>query len=395
MRMAAFHLMPWPYLPEGFPSEEPSAWVTYSNANYDAERGHELYERYLDELVYAADTGFDTICVNEHHQTAYGLMPAPNLVAMALINRTSRADIAIIGNAIPLRDHPLRVAEEVAMLDVMSKGRIFCGIVRGIGAEYHSFGTNPVHSEERFREAHDLLVAAWTKPGPFAWEGKHYNFRYVNPWPRPLQKPHPPIWIPTQGSRTTVYWAAELRYPVIQTAAPIANVTKTMAQYWEAARSFGYEPDPRQMGWSPPLYVGRDDDSAVEEFRPHVEYLYNYGRHRPPAAFFPPGYLSPASWRGVLQARGNLGRERLTIESLMDRGEIVVGGPQTVLKTLRTAIDTSGIGALLPMIQTGTMTHEQTLASLDRLGEHILPELADYMPGRPSAGATAPSAAGR
>ena len=387
MRMAAFHLMPWPDLPADLRQKHPSAWITYSNAHYDPETGRELYERYLGELGYAAAAGFDTVCVNEHHQTPYGLMPSPNLVAMALVQRIPNAKIAIIGNAIPLRDHPLRVAEEIAMLDVISGGRIFCGLVRGIGAEYHSFGVNPVHSEERFQEAHDLLVAAWTRPGPFAWEGKHYDFRYVNPWPRPLQTPHPPIWIPTQGSKTTVYWAAELKYPVMQTAAPLHNLGKTMAQYARAARSYGYEPDPLQMGWSPPIYIGPDDERAVEEFRPHVEFLYNYSRHRPPAAFFPPGYLSPGSWRGVLSARGNLGREQITIEKLMERGEIVVGGPSRVLRILRDAVDRTGIGTLLPMIHTGTMTHEQTIANIDRFAEHIQPKLGEYIAEVPAASA--------
>jgi alkanesulfonate monooxygenase SsuD/methylene tetrahydromethanopterin reductase-like flavin-dependent oxidoreductase (luciferase family) len=397
MRIAAFHLMPWPYLPENFQEIEESAWVTYSNAHYDPERGHDLYERYLSELVHCEQVGFDTICVNEHHQTAYGLMPSPNLVAMALVQRTRDVNIAIIGNALPLRDHPLRVAEEVAMLDVMSGGRIICGIVRGIGAEYHSFGLNPAHSEERFREAHDLLIDAWTKPGPFEFEGDHYSFRYVNPWPRPLQDPHPPIWVPTQGSGSTVKWAAERRYMVVQTASPLANVGRTMAQYYAAARELGYEASPTQLGWSPPVYVGKDDETARAEFAPHIDYLYNKSRHRPPAAFFPPGYLSPGSWRGVLQSRGNLGREKPTLESLEARGEIVVGGPETVLRTLREAVDATGIGTLLPMMQTGTMTHEQTIASIDRFGEQVLPALKDYLPDPPAVDATAaaPATAGK
>jgi alkanesulfonate monooxygenase SsuD/methylene tetrahydromethanopterin reductase-like flavin-dependent oxidoreductase (luciferase family) len=79
--------------------------------------------------------------------------------------------------------------------------------VRGIGTEYHATGLNPAFSQERFQEAHDLIVAAWTRPGPFEFEGEHYNFRYVNLWPRPYQSPHPPIWIPSQGSSETIRWA--------------------------------------------------------------------------------------------------------------------------------------------------------------------------------------------
>jgi alkanesulfonate monooxygenase SsuD/methylene tetrahydromethanopterin reductase-like flavin-dependent oxidoreductase (luciferase family) len=291
--------------------------------------------------------------------------------------------IAIIGNAIALRDHPLRVAEEVAMLDVMSGGRIISGIVRGIGAEYHSASVNPVHSEERFQEAHDLIVAAWTRPGPFAWHGKHYDFTYVNPWPRPMQKPHPPLWVPTQGSGSTVTWAAERRHAVAQTAAPVVNLAKTMEQYWNAARDFGYEPHPHQLGWSPPVYVGKDDESAMEEYAPHVRYLYEKSRHRPPAAFFPPGYLTPNSWKGVMASRGGLGRENPTPEDYNARGEIIVGGPETVLRRIREVVDATSIGSLLPMLHTGTMSHEQTVANMERFAEHVLPHLIDYLPDAP------------
>ena len=240
--------------------------------------------------------------MNEHHQTAYGLMPSPDVVASYLVARTSRAKVAILGNATPLRDHPLRVAEEVAMMDVMSGGRIICGFVRGIGPEYHNFTMNPATSLERFREAHDLIIESWTRPGPFRWEGKHYRFEYVNPWPRPLQQPHPPIWIPSQGSGETIDWASERRYTFIVTFTPFRNVARLMGQYREAARGFGYEAAPEQMGWALPVYVGATDESAIAEARPHAEYLFNQLVRRPLPVFFPPGYLSDSSAKGVLRA---------------------------------------------------------------------------------------------
>src|SRR5918912_1209073 len=154
MEFYAFHLMPWPHLPADYQERYNSAWVTLPNTIFDPEEGGRLYNRFIDELVFAAEAGFDGICVNEHHQNAYGLMPSPNLVAAMLVQRTRGVKIAILGNALPLRDHPLRVAEEIAMLDGISGGRIISGFVRGIGAEYHSFGLNPAHSRERFVEAH-------------------------------------------------------------------------------------------------------------------------------------------------------------------------------------------------------------------------------------------------
>ncbi len=146
-----------------------------------------------DELELAAELGLDGVAVNEHHQTAYGLMPSPVVTAAALSRRVKKAKIAILGNAFGLREHPLTLAEEHAMIDSITGGRLITGMVRGIGAEYHSMGANPATSHERFHEAHDLVIQAWTKPGPFAFHGKHYHFEYVNCWPRPYQRPHPHI----------------------------------------------------------------------------------------------------------------------------------------------------------------------------------------------------------
>ena len=385
MRFVAFHLMPWPHLPDDFEDVEDSAWVTYPNSNFDPHRGQELYERYLDELAACEDLGFDAIAVNEHHQSAYGLMPSPNLVAMALVNRTKRVKIAILGNAIPLRDHPMRVVEEVSMLDVMSGGRIICGIVRGLGAEYHSFSLNPVYSQERFQEAHDLMIAAWTRPGPFEWEGEHYQLKYVNPWPRPIQDPHPPIWLPTQGSTSTVRWAAERQYTLFQTFSPLAALVKSTAQYVDFTREFGHEPDPDNLGWAAPIYVGKDDETALREFKPHVEYLYHKLRRRPWQATVPAGYVPRASALGVFERRKGVGTDRPTAEELLARGEIIVGGPESVLRQLRESIDSTGIGTLATMIQTGTMNHDLTRASVERLAEYVIPKLTDYLPDVPAA----------
>jgi alkanesulfonate monooxygenase SsuD/methylene tetrahydromethanopterin reductase-like flavin-dependent oxidoreductase (luciferase family) len=110
MHVYMFHLMPWPHLPADFAQTHDTAWVVCENALYDAERGHEVYNRYLDEVELADQLGFDGVCVNEHHQNAYGLMPSPNIMAACLARRTTRAKLVILGNVLTLYDHPLRVA---------------------------------------------------------------------------------------------------------------------------------------------------------------------------------------------------------------------------------------------------------------------------------------------
>src|SRR5271155_6004154 len=196
--------MPWPYLPDDFDDKYDSAWVWLPNTLYDPVKGHELYREYINTLAYADELGFDGICVNEHHQNAYGLMPSPNIIAGALTQRTHKVKIAVIGNALPLYNPPLRVAEELAMLDVMSNGRLIAGLVIGGGPEYFTYGVNPTRARERFREALDLILKAWTTPGPFLWNSKHYHSRSVNPGPPPLKNPPPPIWIPGVGSLETI-----------------------------------------------------------------------------------------------------------------------------------------------------------------------------------------------
>ena len=156
-------------------------------AHYDPEKGAGLYHEYLDQMEFADGLGFDGVCLNEHHQTAYGMMPIPGVLAGALARSVKRAQLAILGRALPLLNNPLMVAEEYAMLDNLTRGRFIAGFVRGIGAEYHAMGINPALSQERFGEAHDLIVRAWTEPGPFRHVGKHYHFNYVKPGRGPIR----------------------------------------------------------------------------------------------------------------------------------------------------------------------------------------------------------------
>jgi alkanesulfonate monooxygenase SsuD/methylene tetrahydromethanopterin reductase-like flavin-dependent oxidoreductase (luciferase family) len=298
MEFYAFHLMPWPHLPEDFAENKekyPSSWVTLSNDCYDPEEGQHLYNRYLDELEYAETLGYDGVCVNEHHQNAYGTMPAPNIMGAMLARRTSRLKIAIVGNGLPLRDHPLRVAEEVAMLDVVTGGRIISGFVRGIGNEYFSMGINPTYSMERFREAHDLIIKSWTDPGPFSWEGKHFEVRYVNVWPRPLQKPHPPIWIPGFGSSETIEWCAhpDRKYPYLAVYMPESLVKVYFDMYRECADKFGYMASPYQLGHVYPVYVGETDAKAEAEAKDHLLWLYHYGLRQKNEFLFSAGLCQP------------------------------------------------------------------------------------------------------
>src|SRR5881409_2092161 len=204
MKFTWFNLMPWPYLPDDFRAQHRSVWVDIPNTLYDPRKGHHVYHEYLDKLEYAETLGFDGIGCNEHHQNGYGLMPSPNLIAATLARRTSRAALCVIGNSIASYNPPIRVAEEFGMLDVISGGRLVAGFPVGTPMDTNfCYGQIPALTRDKYRKAHDLIMKAWASDEPFAFDGKYNQLRWVNCWPKPIQKPHPPIYIPGGGSIET------------------------------------------------------------------------------------------------------------------------------------------------------------------------------------------------
>ena len=197
MKFLWFHLMPYTELPDDFKEKHPSVWVDIHSSLFDPKRAHHMYNDFLDELEYAAECGFDAICCNEHHSNGYGLMPSPNLIATALARRTTDTAICVLGNSLALYNPPTRVAEEFAMIDCISGGRLIAGFPVGTPMDTtYAYGTNPSQLRDRYYEAHDLVLRAWTEQETFAFNGRFNQQRYVNIWPRPIQQPHPPIWIP-------------------------------------------------------------------------------------------------------------------------------------------------------------------------------------------------------
>ncbi len=379
MKFVAFHLMPYRPLDLEAAKDYRSAWVVLPNKFYDPKQGAAEYDSYLDQLTYAEQLGFDVIAVNEHHQTAYGMMPAPNLIASALIQRTKKVKVAILGRALPLVSNPINIAEEFAMLDVLSKGRLITGFVRGIGAEYHSTGVNPAFSHDRFHEAHDLIIQAWTRPGPFEFEGDHYRFRYVNLWPRPYQTPHPPVWIPSMGSRETIVWASDpaRKYPFLVTFSSEQSVVRYLNMYKEVAQQqHGYAATSEQLGWAVPCYVADTDERARDEAKAGVETLFNNFLPMPWEMLLPPGYTSISSRKVTLKMRGSLGKMRTqTVDELIGNGTALVGSPKTVREKIERMRDQTGVGILITMLQFGVMPDHLAKRNMEMFASEVMPKL--------------------
>ncbi len=383
MKFYMMHLMPYADLDLDYDKKYNSAWITLPNSYYDPKKGAKLYNRYLDELEYADQLGFDGVCVNEHHQNAYGLMPQPGVMAGALARRTKKVKIAILGRALPLLNNPVTVAEEFAMVDNITEGRFIAGFVRGIGAEYHAWSSNPADSHERFHEAHDLIIRAWTETGPFAFEGKHYQFEYVNLWPRPYQTPRPPIWIPSQGSSETIEWAShpDRRYTYLQTFTPVAMLARYMQMYKDMASEHGYEATEDQLGWSVPVYVGETDEIARREAKPHIENFLNKFLRMPKEMLLPPGYLSLKSMLGVMKAKSAIGGQQ-TIDDVIDKGMFICGSPETVRQRLEQYQSEIGFGHLLTLLQFGTLPAELTRKNMELYATSVMPWLRERRAAR-------------
>ena len=376
MQVILFHLMSYADLDFEATKDHETVWVNLPNKYFDPVKGHQLYNRYLDELEYGEVLGFDGVAVNEHHQTAYGLMPSPVVMASALARRTKKVKIAILGSALPLREHPITVAEEHAMIDVITGGRLISGFVRGIGAEYHTFGINPTISHDRFHEAHDLIVQAWTRPGPFSFTGRHYNLEYVNLWPRPFQNPHPPIWVPSQGSKETIDWAAlpNHRYTYLQTFSPAAVVEKYLQSYRDTAQGYGYEAADSQLGWAVPVYVSDTDDQARKEAKVHFELFRNRLLKMPIEMLLPPGYTSRDSLKNLMKAKASLSQD-LTIDKAIEMGMFVCGTANTVRQMLEDHWSKMHFDNLLTMMHFGSLPQDLTKRSMEMFAKDVMPHI--------------------
>jgi len=374
MRCFAFHLMPWDRLPADFDEKYETAWTWLPNSIYEPEHGHTLYNRYLDELVYADELGFDGVCVNEHHQNAYGTMPSPNLMGSILARQTKNVKIAVIGNALPLYNPPTRVAEEFAMIDVISGGRLIAGLVVGGGPEYYSFSMNPTFARSMFTEAMDLVLRAWTEPGPFEHYGEFWKLKYVNPWPRPIQQPHPTIWIPGAGSKETIDLVAARRFGYM--GIPYFHMdffAKNFASFREAAQKCGYTSSPYQLGWLCPIYVAETDEQAWDEYGKHLFYFAHSLLKG--LVVLPPGYTSARSIAGINKALGQFLSTVKTRADVEAGAYAIVGSAATVRDKLIEYAKKLQVGNLLGLFQLGTLPADLTRKNMTLFARDVMPAL--------------------
>lgn len=325
----------------------------------------------LEQFQLADELGFDWITLAEHHYAPLSLTPNPMVMAAAVSQRVRRAKIALLGANLPGLN-PVRVAEEFAMVDVLTGGRLVAGMLRGTPTEYVTYGTNPSESRERFDEALELILKAWTEPEPFGWLGRHYEFRSVAIWPRPVQQPRPPV-VMSGSSPESGELAARhrLHLGLAFTTVPLAR--EAVRIYRSAAEAAGWEPTRDHVLYRLPIHVADTDAIAMEDVQTS------------PVTAGPASYTASSRAVGEAVARsGYFGRDetaqrsRLQPRALEERialGQMLVGGPDTVLAQIRAIRRELDCGVL--DLNFLAISRDKILRSIELFGTQVLPRIRD------------------
>ncbi|HUF43561.1 MAG TPA: LLM class flavin-dependent oxidoreductase [Verrucomicrobiae bacterium] len=376
MKLYNFDLLAYPHVPKEAPrTPVPSSY-------FDPAKGAANYAEHLEEMLYCEELGFDGVVFNEHHYSAYGTMPSPNLIAAALSQKTKRINIGVLGNILPLRNHPVRVAEEYAMIDCLSNGRLIAGFVRGIPPEYIWYGVNPAESRGRFQEAYDLIMTAWTEP-VWSFEGEFFKLKDCAIWPRPLQQPHPPIWIAARSAES-IEWCVKRRLPCAQVYQTTGQIEDTFNYYRTKAREEGWEAKPDKFILCRHMYVDESDDAARANITEPMSYFFSVFNRG-----FNEAINKDAVDRQLMAAltsersfsyfrEGNRERfdfSKMDYDGLLSSGYLIAGNADTVAKQIQSQMDQVGADHFMGMFHIGNLAHDKVIRSLDLFKKEIMPRL--------------------
>lgn len=384
MKLMWFHLMPYTELPDDFREKHPSVWVDIHSSLFDPRRAHHMYNDFMDEMEFAADCGFDAVCCNEHHSNGYGLMPSPNIMAAALARRTSKAAVVVLGNSIALYNPPLRVAEEFAMLDILTGGRFVAGFPVGTSMDTNfCYGTIPGLTREKYAEAHELIIRAWTEKKPFAFNGRYTKLRHVNIWPSVLQTPHPPIHIPGGGSVETYDFCLDNTYSYSYLSfSGYLRAKALMDGYWKrVAERNTPDESPYRAGFAQTVFVAETDAEAERLYAEHAFYFYNRCLHVYPGFADAPGYRTVKTIQsGALNQYMRPNYPTLTWKDLVDGGYIIAGSPETVRQRFEALIRGLRVGNIFLLLHVGNMPKEKCMYSSKLFAEKVMPQLRGMWP---------------
>lgn len=361
MKFCCFNPMPWKNL-----SERPRVWP-FPNDEFDPKLCETLYSSYIEQLVFAEECGFDWVGLGEDHMTAYSVTPNPNLILAILSQRTRRVRLAILGCPLPLHN-PIRTAEECAMLDILSGGRLVVGFIRGVPQNYAAYNVDPNESRERFAEANDLILKSWTADEIFEWSGKYYNFPTVSLWPTPLQKPPPIVY--SANSETSAIYAAQRRATIgaihLYNRNALELVKKAYNAYRTEASDARWQPEADRFLLGLQTCIAETDEEARKSLEPALDYQYNvlsgtYNAEKRRIAAQTGYGLSPVE------------ENPPTLDERLAYGIVLCGSPQTVIDQIEQLHDELGAGIISMHFQVGNISDATVRKGMQLFSDFVLP----------------------
>jgi len=342
-------------------------------SQYTDEAAERSMNASLDQFELADQVGFDWVTLAEHHFAPFSLTPNPMVMAGALTQRVKKAKIALLGVNIPTLN-PVRVAEEFAMLDTMTNGRVVAGMLRGTSNEYVTYNTNPAESRERFQEAMQLIIKCWTEPQPFGWLGRYFDFRSISIWPRPVQKPHPPVYM-SGSSPESGEFAAKNRIKLGFAVTTLPLATKASNYYREQARADGWDPEPDDIIYRVGIQLAETESEALAEIAENASRAgdrsgrYATGNMSVDDAVARAGYYG----RDEENQRGRV-RSTAGLQERIDNGQVLFGSPDMVLQQCRRIKEEIGAG-ILDLVFAGPPA--KAMHDIELFGTRVLPRLRE------------------
>jgi alkanesulfonate monooxygenase SsuD/methylene tetrahydromethanopterin reductase-like flavin-dependent oxidoreductase (luciferase family) len=344
--------------PVPLPSEWPAA-----PGNYDPGAGNDAYQKMIERIEYCEQLGFDWISLSEHHYSPRILTPSPVVAAAHIAAKVKNIKIALLGPIVP-QSNPIRVAEELAMVDTMSQGRLVVGLLRGTTNEYLSFDLNPAEGREKTDEGMELILKAWTEPQPFGWQGRYFQYRTVSVWPRPLQQPHPPTYA-LGTSKESCDFAARNKIGLGVSYGAYEVMAKSTNYYRAQCKEYGWEPGRDHIVYRANMLLAESDAKAEERMNAQKG-----------APAFP---MRPALRDAMLQAdKRNIAGEARQANVGGVLPTTFLGGPDTIIEQIKQCREITGAGVLdLSMTSPGSTDLGALMESLELFGTKVLPFIKD------------------
>ncbi len=349
----------------------PATWPI-PPAYHDPETSVQSYREGIEECELAEEMGFEWLSFSEHHYSGRIATGTPSVMAAAVAERCKKAKIAMLGHLLPL-NNPVRIAEELGMLDNLTNGRLVMGFLRGTPNEDQVYSVNPSEGRARMLEGMDLILKAMTEPQPFSWEGRYYQFRTVSVWPRPVQQPLPPVIVATR-SDDTVQYAAEHKLGLGVSFLPVDQMAKITDKYYGWCEEAGWQPEPDQIVYRGSIYLAETDKQAEEWFR-------NLQASRPTPAI----PMRSTVAKAVQAARTGEQFDLRSVVAGSAQGDVTglstglsfVGGPDTVANQIKAFHDQCGAGVVDLFFQQPSVDHDGVMREIELFGKEVLPRIKE------------------